>query len=327
MNSQTSGTIRVALFFIFGAVLLWIVYDTFTSPKARRDNTYPLRAPFEDVKQLKIGSDVRLSGVSIGSVANLRLEGAQAVAILSIDNKNELPVDSMAVITTAGLLGNNYISIHPGILKQYLSENDTIRTKEGADMHKIVEQLGAIGQKVSLLLDDFTGKDKGSLFSNMNGIIDDVRPKINVILDNLNHTTTQVASGKGTFGKFIYGDKVHEELMAAVMGIKQAAADAEKFFKEAGGVINKLNQENGGGPLAFLLHDKKAAVDLKESIANVNDLTRRLNNEKSTLGKLINTDELHAKAENILNRVHNAVEGIENSGPMTAVGISAGALF
>lgn len=318
MNSQTSGTIRVALFFIFGAVLLWIVYDTFTAPKARRDSAYPLRAPFEDVKQLKVGSDVRLSGVSIGSVANLRLEGGQAIAVLNIDNKNELPVDSVAVITTAGLLGNNYVSIQPGLLHQYLSENDTIKTKEGADMHKIVEQLGAIGQKISHLLDDFSGKDKGSLLGSVNGMIDDVRPKLNIILDNLNNTTTHIASGKGTVGKFIYEDYIHGELLAAVNGIKKAAADMEKFFKDAAG---------GGGPLSFILTDKKATEELRSSIANINEFTKRLNNEQSTLGKLVSTDELHKKAENILNKVHNAVEGVENSGPMTAVGITAGAFF
>lgn len=326
MNSHTSGSIRVALFFVFGAVLLWIVYDTFTAPNAYRENTYPLRAPFEDVKQLKTGSDVRLSGVSIGAVANLRLEGGLAIAILSIENKNEIPVDSIAVITTAGLLGNNYVSIQPGFLHQYLSENDTIKTKEGADMNKIVEQLGAIGQKIAHLLDDFSGKDKNSLLSSVNGMIDDVRPKLNVILDNLSGTTTQIATGKGTFGKFIYEDHIHGELLTAVDGIKKAAADAEKFFKDAGVIANKLSQE-GEGPLSFILHDKQAADQLKESIANVNDFTKRLNSQDSTIGKLISTDELHAKAENILNKVHNAVEGIENSGPMTAVGISAGALF
>lgn len=318
MNSNTSRSIRVALFFIFGVVLLWIVYDTFTAPNAYRENGYHLRAPFEDVKQLKIGSDVRLSGVSIGSIANLRLEGGQAIAILSIDHGQEIPIDSVATITTAGLLGNNYVSIQTGTLRQYLTEHDTIRTKEGADMGKIVEQLGAIGGKISHLLDDFSGKDKGSLLGSVNGMIDEMRPKLNTLLDNLNNLTTQISSGKGSLGKFIYHDGVHTELLSAVEGIKKAAGDAQQFFKDAGG---------GEGPLSFILHDKEAAGNLRETLANVNDFSKRLNNEHSTLGKLISSDDLHVQAESILNKVNNAVESMENSGPMTAVGIVAGGMF
>lgn len=318
MNSNISRSIRVALFFIFGAVLLWIVYDTFTAPNAYRENGYPLRAPFEDVKQLKVGSDVRLSGVSIGSVANLRLEGGQAIAVLSIDHDQEIPIDSVATITTAGLLGNNYVSIQAGALRQYLTEHDTIRTKEGADIGKIVEQLGVIGGKISHLLDDFSGKDKGSLLSSVNGMIEEMRPKLNMLFDNLNHLTTQVKNGQGSLGKFIYQDAVHTELLSAVAGIKNAAGDVQQFFKDAKG---------GEGPLAFILHDKEAAGHLRESLANVNDFSKKLNNEHSTLGKLISNDDLHVQAESILNKVSNAVESIENSGPMTAVGIAGGALF
>ncbi len=326
MNANTSRSIRVGLFFIVGAILVWIVYDTFTAKNAYNENAYILRAPFEDVKQLKVGNDVRLSGVSIGSVAALRLEDGLAVAILQIEKIHKVPVDSLATITTAGLLGNNYISIQLGGLPQNLEENDTVRTKEGADINKIVEQLGDIGKRISGFLDDLSGQEKGSLLGGITGMIEDVRPKINGILDNMADITNQVASGKGSAGKFIYEDTAHTQVVAVVDTIKKAAGDAEKFFKDAAKVINKLD-EGGDGPLSFILNDKNATSQLRATLANVNDFTQRLNSKDSTLGKLISDDDLYVKADSILNKVHNAVEGVENSGPMTAVGIGASALF
>lgn len=326
MNSNTSRSIRVGLFFIFGAIAVWIVYDTFTAKNAYNDNSYAIRAPFEDVKQLKVGSDVRLSGVSIGSVADLRLEDGQAVAILQIEKIQKVPVDSFATITTAGLLGNNYVSIQVGGLRDYLANNNTIKTKEGADINKIVEQIGDIGKRISDFLDDVSGKDNGSLLGGINGMIEEVRPKVKGILDNVSEITLQVASGKGSAGKFIYEDTAHKELMSVADNIKKAASDAESFFKNASAIVNKLGQE-GDGPLSFILNNKNATTQLKDTIANVNEFTKRLNDKDSTLGRLISNDDLYVQAESILNKVNNAVEGVENSGPMTAVGISASALF
>lgn len=326
MNSDTSRSVRVGLFFLFGIVLVWIVYDTFTAKNAYNENAYTIRAPFEDVKQLKTGSDVRLSGVSIGSIGDLRLEAGQAIAVLQIEKLHKIPVDSLATITTAGLLGNNYVSIQVGGLREYLKENDIIKTKEGADINKIVEQLGEIGKKVSGFLDDVSGKDNGSLFGGLTVIMEEVRPKINGVLDNMVEITGQVASGKGSAGKFIYDDDVHGQLLVVVDTIKKAAGDAENFFKNATAVVNKISEE-GDGPLSFILHNKNATSELKDSIANVQAFTKSLNNKNSTLGRLINDDELYVQAESILNKVNNAIEGVENSGPMTAVGISASALF
>lgn len=326
MNSDITRSILVGLFFIFGTIAIWIVYDTFTSKNPYNENSYIVRAPFENVKELKINNDVRLSGVSIGSVCDLRLEDGQAVAILLIKKDQQIPVDSHATITTAGLLGNNYISIQAGSLNQYLVDSDTIRTREGADINKIVEQLGDIGKRISVFLDDISGKEEGSLLGGLSGIVQEVRPKINGILDNITDITTQVTTGKGSLGKLVYADTAHSELLTAADSIKKTAGDAQDFFKNATKLVNKIGTE-GDGPLSFIINDKNATAQLRNSIANIDNFTQRLNNENSTLGKLISNDELYTQVEAIINKVHNAVEGVENSGPMTAIGISASALF
>ena len=325
MNADITRSIRVGLFFLFGTILIWIVHETFTEANMYSDAGYSIKAPFENVRQLKQGSDVRLAGVSIGAVTNLRLEGGKAVAELSIERNYRIPKDSIALITTAGLLGNNYISIQTGNSEHYLMEDDVIETKETADINQVIADIGEIGNKLNKFLDGMSGNEFEGIFGGINKMIDDASPKINTALDNIVQVSGKLNSKTGTLGRLINGDDAYNEFLAAVGDIKKAANDASGFFGDAQTMVGKFN--GGNGPLNFFLHDEQAAIQLKESVANINEFSKSLNNNDSTLGKLIKDDSLYREAKTIMGKVSNAVDGVENSGPITAVGVTAGALF
>ena len=325
MNSDISRSIRVGLFFLFGSILIWIVHETFTEANLYSEAGYMIKAPFENLKQLKLGSDVRLAGLSIGAVTDLRLEGDKAVAELSIERDFKVPIDSIATITTAGLLGNNYVSIQSGGGDEYLIEGDTITTKETADISEVISNVGDLGDKISKFLDDMSGEGSGGMLGSVNKMVDEVSPKLNKALDNIVQVSESLNSKVGTLGKLINEDKAYNELLVAVDDIKAAAKDASAFFGDAKTLVGKFG--NGHGPLDFILNDKEAAIQLKDSVANINEFSKSLNNSDSTLGKLIKDDSLYREAKTILGKVGNAVDGIENSGPITAVGVTAGALF
>lgn len=77
---------------------------------------YPLAAEFRAAEGLSPGSDVRLSGVKIGSVTSLDLNPANYFAVvgMSIDSEVMVPEDSIAKIVSDGLLGGNFVAIDPG---------------------------------------------------------------------------------------------------------------------------------------------------------------------------------------------------------------------
>ena len=89
---------------------------------------------FEDSTGLKIGSLVKVSGVDVGKIEDLKLltDSYEARAIISIDKSINLPDDSSARITSSGLLGRNYIEIVPGISEVVLKERDTIFDTTGS---------------------------------------------------------------------------------------------------------------------------------------------------------------------------------------------------
>jgi phospholipid/cholesterol/gamma-HCH transport system substrate-binding protein len=75
-----------------------------------------LRAKFDRIDGLAVGSDVRLAGVKVGSVTATRIDPAsfQAIVTMSVQPNLKLPRDSSAEVSSEGLLGGKSIAIVPG---------------------------------------------------------------------------------------------------------------------------------------------------------------------------------------------------------------------
>ncbi|MGY0505858.1 outer membrane lipid asymmetry maintenance protein MlaD [Luteimonas sp. e5] len=79
--------------------------------------SYPLKARFTSIGQLRTSGPVKIGGVTVGSVANIQLDPVkyESIVTLSIDNRyKDLPADTSAGIFTSGLLGEAYIGLQPG---------------------------------------------------------------------------------------------------------------------------------------------------------------------------------------------------------------------
>lgn len=102
-------------------------------------------AKFDRIDGLVIGSDVRMSGIKIGSVINQRLDPAsyQAIVDLDLDPSLELPDDSSAKITSEGLLGDTYMSLEAGGSPELLKPGGEIRYTQGS-----IDLMSLIGQAI-----------------------------------------------------------------------------------------------------------------------------------------------------------------------------------
>ena len=79
--------------------------------------SYELTARFSNLGQLRKQAPVKIGGVVIGQVADIRLDPVKfdSLVTLSIDSQyKDLPADTAAGIFTSGLLGENYIGLSPG---------------------------------------------------------------------------------------------------------------------------------------------------------------------------------------------------------------------
>lgn len=80
-------------------------------------STYELKARFTNLGQLRPSAPVKIGGVTIGTVSDIRLDPVKfdSVVTLAIDSRyRDLPIDTSASILTGGLLGESYIGLQPG---------------------------------------------------------------------------------------------------------------------------------------------------------------------------------------------------------------------
>jgi len=80
-------------------------------------DTYPLKARFTNLGQLRPMAPVKIGGVTIGKVGDVQLDPVKfdSIVTLEIDNRyKDLPADTSAGILTGGLLGESFIGLQPG---------------------------------------------------------------------------------------------------------------------------------------------------------------------------------------------------------------------
>ncbi|MGC0371779.1 MAG: hypothetical protein DGJ47_000479 [Rickettsiaceae bacterium] len=103
-------------------------YSYNVSGASNSSNTYTLKAEFDNIDGISNGSDVKISGIKVGTIKNVILEKDTYYAVLDldIDKQVQIPKDSRASVSTHGIIGGRYIRITPGADDSMLQNNDKI---------------------------------------------------------------------------------------------------------------------------------------------------------------------------------------------------------
>jgi phospholipid/cholesterol/gamma-HCH transport system substrate-binding protein len=330
--NNTQQTLRVGLFFILGVALIWVTFETLSGGKVFKDQGYHIIAGFETLKELKEGDEVRMAGVKIGEVEKTQLAGRRAEAILRINPDVKIKADATASIIMAGLIGTNYIGVDLGTESaDDLRDGAEIKTKTTPDLNSVMSQIGELGKKLEGALGNLggalSGDGKGGpgIIQKVDQLVTENRENIQKTSTNLQQITDKVNKGEGTLGKLINDPKLHDELVATLGDIKKGAAEAKNFMANAQSIIDQV--KTGKGTLGTLVFDDKAGEDLKASIATLRGVSDKISRGEGTLGKLLNDDSLLRDAQAIMKKADRALDGLDDTGPITAVGVVARGLF
>lgn len=119
------------LVLVVAGLFFYVSYSRTTIPTS---GVYNLRAFFDKVDGLAVGSDVRISGIKVGSVTELSVDADNFMAVVdfSIADRFKLPKDSAANISSDGLFGGKHLSITPGGQIDVLSPGETIDNTTGS---------------------------------------------------------------------------------------------------------------------------------------------------------------------------------------------------
>lgn len=145
------GLVRDNLFEALVGVLVvllavWFLFFAWDRTGGGLNRTIEVKALFPAANGVSVGSDVRVAGLKVGTVAGQRLdrESWQAELTLALDQKVQIPSDSSAAITSEGLLGGTYIALQPGGSETALKNGDTILDTQGS-----IDMMGLIGSFIN----------------------------------------------------------------------------------------------------------------------------------------------------------------------------------
>lgn len=131
MSNQTVETILGAV--VLATAIVFLGYALNTSETEKVDG-YRVVANFSQINGILPGQDVRISGVKVGSVLKTELDHQTYLAkvTLGIADDIELPTDTVAKISSEGLLGGKFLALEPGADDKMLRDGDKIEYTQAA---------------------------------------------------------------------------------------------------------------------------------------------------------------------------------------------------
>jgi len=145
MGNNRILEIVVGMFVALGiAALFMLAMKVSNLSTLGNDEGYTVKARFDNIGGLKVKSPVSVGGVRIGQVIAIDFDQKlyEAVVTMLINRDyNRMPDDTTASIFTAGLLGEQYVSLEPGADETYLKDGDVIKlTQSAVVMEQVIGQ-------------------------------------------------------------------------------------------------------------------------------------------------------------------------------------------
>jgi len=139
---------RHAVETVLGALVLAVagmfVFFAYSTAQVKAVSGYEVRANFFKIGGLAAGSDVRVSGIKVGTVTNATLdpETFDAVVVMTISPEVRLPKDTVASIGSEGIVGGKYIRLEPGKEDAKIEAGGMLT--ETRDFRSLEDQVGEI---------------------------------------------------------------------------------------------------------------------------------------------------------------------------------------
>jgi phospholipid/cholesterol/gamma-HCH transport system substrate-binding protein len=265
-SNKRSKTIRVGLLVAVSLIVLMVSLFFIGAEQKifARKNEYDVQ--LDNVSGLAEGNPVRMSGVTIGVIKDIRLpEDAKAKNVfiqLMIDRKYDERIrgDSRARLKKLGLLtGDSYIDITPGTQRfPQLEAGSMIPAQRQTNVDQLIssgEDLVDNLVQISYSLKNILGRvDRGEgLLGELTSTPETKQRLTDTLLTTLNKTNAalgHIESGRGTLGKLIYDDAYGEQLTASITSAAQSmqavATNVQRSFDSGTGALPALLSDPAG---------------------------------------------------------------------------------
>ena len=355
---------KVGLFFLTTLVLLAVMIELVEDWRPFEDQ-YAYVSYFNYAVGLKVGDPVRIAGVNVGKVRKINIEDHRVRVDYYVNRQDSIREDSIAQIRQTNMLGGVFLGLDFGSSQsRVLPPGSSVKTRDSTNLDQLITNLDRNQDRFLRPLGDLVDESREPLAETINRLerivakIDEgegtlgrlvnnptlydemasMSMRLNQLLaklengngslgrliddpslyDNLNQTmmnlvdlSNQIKSGEGTLGKLFVDDRLYDEITTSVSNLNQITA--------------KINA--GEGSLGKFMSDDAFYENFSDTMASVSSIAAKIDQGQGTLGKLVNEDDLYRDVRTTLHKVEKSVDGISDTGPLSALGVVLGTLF
>ncbi len=302
-KSLSWSELKVGIIIIVALVILAVGVLQLGGKASFFTRNYTLYVFLDNTYGLKVGSTVRLAGLDVGNVEDIKFptdpRDKRIILTLKLQEKfkDRIREDSSADIKTLGLLGDKYVEIEAGTpYYPVLKEGTYIK--------------GGGETQISRVLSGATSGLEG----------------LNVVVGQLKDILGNVTEGRGTVGLLLKDPRLYNDLESSAAQIELVAKDLGnaqgslgKFIKEPAlynnlvqvssktrDLVEKLNQ----GSFMKISEDKAFYENLRDVSTNLKSLSSNL--ESGSIAKISNDKELYARIDRISSRLDSVIAKLED---------------
>jgi ABC-type transport system involved in resistance to organic solvents, periplasmic component len=249
-TSTTRFKVRLGLFITIGLALFVFALFIIGKQKNLFNPVFKLTTTFHNVSGLQVGSNIRFSGINIGTVDNIFIINDSTVQVdlfIRKDVQSFIKSDCQVAIGTNGIIGDRIVIITQGSDKSpVIKEGDFLASKEPVETDAIMKNLQATAINAAIITDQLA----------------DIMTKIN--------------KGDGTLSRLIQDPKIAENLNQTIVNLKKSSHGLDQnmqaakssfflkgFFKKKSKVAQKKKED---AVKERVLRKKEAEKDVKEKL-------------------------------------------------------------
>ena len=273
-----------AAFFVLSTILLFIFGFNYLKGSSILDKQKTIYAVYDEVDGLLVGANVMINGLSIGNVTELDFlpNSTKILVTLKVKDKLSFSSKSTASIYETGVLGGLAISIEPVFERESIVKTgDTLMSSVRPGLTELINrQIEPLSRQLQSTI---TSVD--SIFTGASNVLnrqtqEEIKESISVLTSAINAINNSSLI-------------IEETLTSKNTQINNTIDNIENISSNLSNVSDELNSFG----LSSLLTNLKVSVD------GISSIIDKLDSDDSTLGKLINEDEVY-------NNLNSSIESL-----------------
>lgn len=251
--------IKLGLFVIITAILLVTALYVIGRKQNIFGGTSYISAIFTNVNGLKLGNNVRYSGINVGTVRKITMINDTTICVnmaVESDILEHIRKDAKAVIGSDGIVGSMVLNIFPGTVEaDLLRPGDTLSSIRKISTSDMMSTLSVTNQNAAELSSE------------------------------LLKITSSLNEGQGTLGRLLNDEEMGNDLKETVRNLNKVSREASEVINDLKTVISDIEFEES--LLYVLVNDSLAASQFRSTLTHLEASSEQIEEAVENLNSVI----------------------------------------